>query len=152
MILANLRLYFGVIVRFGFFVEQLFEVGFLDRIYSLKENLNCKENILNHYSRKYSQRFITVSIKAGSKKVSNQCILSEKSPRVDLKLKHYEKVTKFEKISHLFWQNSSFPEVVSKKMGYFFKFLWPFQKSWTLRWYDGRLPQIDFQCIHSLLI
>ena len=49
------------------------------------------------------------------------------------KLKHYEKATKFEKISHLFWQNSYFYSVPSKQVGDFFKFLWPSQKSWTLR-------------------
>ena len=45
-----------------------------------------------------------------------------------------EKATKFEKISHLFWQNSWFYSVVSKQVKDFFKFLWPFQKSWTLQW------------------
>ena len=50
-----------------------------------------------------------------------------------LKLRHYEKATKLEKISHLFWQNSCFYSVVSKQVGDFFKFLWPSQKSWTLK-------------------
>ena len=50
-----------------------------------------------------------------------------------LKLRHYEKVTKYEKISHLFWQNNCFYSVVSKQVGDFFKFLWPFQKNWTLK-------------------
>ena len=49
-----------------------------------------------------------------------------------LKFRHYEKATKFEKISHLFWQISCFYSVASKQVGYFFKFLWPSQKSWTL--------------------
>ena len=50
-----------------------------------------------------------------------------------VKLRHYEKATKFEKISLLFWQNSCFYSVASKQVGDFFKFLWPSQKSWTLR-------------------
>ena len=37
-----------------------------------------------------------------------------------LKLRHYEKATKFEKISHLFWQNSCFYSVASKQVGDFF--------------------------------
>ena len=49
-----------------------------------------------------------------------------------LKLRHYEKATKFEKISHHFWQNSCSYSVASKQVGDFFEFLWPFQKSWTL--------------------
>ena len=51
----------------------------------------------------------------------------------DLKFRYYEKATKFEKNSHLFWQTSCFYSVASKQVGYFFKFLWPFQKSWTLK-------------------
>ena len=50
-----------------------------------------------------------------------------------LKFRYYERATKFEKISHLFWQNKCFHSVVSKQVEYFFKFLWPFQKSWTLK-------------------
>ena len=50
---------------------------------------------------------------------------------IQIKLRH-EKATKLEKISHLFWQNSCFYSVASKQVGYFFKFLWPSQKSWTL--------------------
>ena len=46
-----------------------------------------------------------------------------------LKLRHYQKATKLEKISHLFWQNSCFYLVASKQMGDFFKFLWPSQKT-----------------------
>ena len=42
-----------------------------------------------------------------------------------VKLKH-------EKASHLFWRNSCLYSVGSKQVGDFFKFLWPFQKSWTL--------------------
>ena len=49
-----------------------------------------------------------------------------------LNLRRYEKATKFEKISHLFWQNGCFYSVASKQVGYFFNFVWPFQKSWTL--------------------
>ena len=49
-----------------------------------------------------------------------------------LKLRYYEKATKFEKISHRFWQNSCLYSVASKQVGDFFKILWPFQKSWTL--------------------
>jgi len=49
-----------------------------------------------------------------------------------IKLRYYEKATKFEKISHRFWQNSCFCPVASKQLGDFFKFLWPSQKSWTL--------------------
>ena len=44
---------------------------------------------------------------------------------------HYEKSIKFEKISHFFLQDSCFYSVESKQVGNFFKFLWPFQKSWT---------------------
>ena len=51
---------------------------------------------------------------------------------VSLKLRHYEKATKLEKNSHQFSQNSCFCSVVSKQVGYYFKFLWPSQKSWTL--------------------
>ena len=50
---------------------------------------------------------------------------------MQLKLRHYEKATQFENISHQFWQNSCFYSVVSKQVGDFFKILWPFQKSWT---------------------
>ena len=49
-----------------------------------------------------------------------------------LKLRYYEKATKFEKISHRSWKNSCFYSVVSKQVGGFFKFLWPFRQSWTL--------------------
>ena len=49
-----------------------------------------------------------------------------------VKLRHYEKSVKFEKISHLFWQNSCFYSVASKQPGNFSNFLWPFYKSWTL--------------------
>ena len=49
-----------------------------------------------------------------------------------LKFRHFEKAIKFEKISHLFWQNRCLYSVASKQVGEFFKFLWPFQKSWTL--------------------
>ena len=49
-----------------------------------------------------------------------------------LKSRHYKKATKFEKISHLFWQNSCFYSVASKQEGDFFKFFWPSQKNWTL--------------------
>ena len=48
------------------------------------------------------------------------------------KLRHSEKATKFERISHMFWQNGCFYSVASKQVGDFFKRLWPFQKSWTL--------------------
>ena len=57
----------------------------------------------------------------------------KKSPNLTLlKLRHYEKASKFEKIYHLFWLNSCSYSVVSKRVGDFFKFLWPFQKNWTL--------------------
>ena len=49
-----------------------------------------------------------------------------------LKLRHYEKASKLEKLSHLFWQNSFFYSVASKQVGDFFKYLCPSQKSWTL--------------------
>ena len=51
---------------------------------------------------------------------------------IKIKFRHYEKATKFEKIFHLFWHNSCFYSVTSKQVGDFFKFSWPFQKSWTL--------------------
>ena len=54
--------------------------------------------------------------------------------KVLLKLRHYKKATKFEEISHLFWQNSCFYSVASKQVGDFFKFLLSPQKSWTLCW------------------
>ena len=58
-----------------------------------------------------------------------------------LKLRHYKKATKLEKISHLFWQNSCFYSVASKQVGDFFKFLWPSQKSWSLQKYRNRLRE-----------
>ena len=39
-----------------------------------------------------------------------------------VKLRYYEKATKFEKISPLFWQKSCFYSVASKKVGDFFEF------------------------------
>ena len=59
-------------------------------------------------------------------------ILRSANITTHIKLRHYEKATKLEKISHLFWQNSCFYSVVSKEEEYFSKFLWPSQKSWTL--------------------
>ena len=50
----------------------------------------------------------------------------------EVKLRHYEKAKKLEKISHLFWQNSCFYSVASKQMGDFFKKFCLFQKNWTL--------------------
>ena len=44
---------------------------------------------------------------------------------ISIKLRHCEKATKFEKISHLFWH------IICNV-----KFLWPFQKTWTLHPYD----------------
>ena len=41
---------------------------------------------------------------------------------VNVKFRHYEKATKFEKISHLLWQNSCFYSVASTQVGDFFKF------------------------------
>ena len=38
-----------------------------------------------------------------------------------VKFRHYEKATKFEKISHLIWQNSCFYSVASKQAGDFFQ-------------------------------
>ena len=38
----------------------------------------------------------------------------------NVKLRHYEKATKFEEISHLFWQNSCFFSVATKQVGDFF--------------------------------
>ena len=67
--------------------------------------------------------------------------LGANGPRLDkflrfwLKLRNYEMATKFEKMSHLFWQNNFFYSVASKQVGDFFKFLWPSQKSWTLSIY-----------------
>ena len=52
--------------------------------------------------------------------------------RIKVKFTYYVKATKFEKISHLFWQNSCVDSVASKQVGDFSKWLWPFQKSWTL--------------------
>ena len=46
-----------------------------------------------------------------------------------VKLRHYEKATKFEKISHLFWRNSCFYSVASKQVGDFFKFFGLFRKA-----------------------
>ena len=45
-----------------------------------------------------------------------------------IKLRHYEKATKFEKISHLFWQNSCFYSVASKQVGDFFLIFVAFSK------------------------
>ena len=44
-----------------------------------------------------------------------------------LKLGYYEKATNFEKISHVFTQYRQ------NKWEIFYKFLWPFQESWTLK-------------------
>ena len=74
---------------------------------------------------------------------STQASLSHchtKSNRLSLKYTlHSIKVQVFwkdhknlKKISHLFWQNSRVYSVASKQVGDFFKFLWSFQKSWTL--------------------
>ena len=52
-----------------------------------------------------------------------------------VKVRHCEKATKFEKISHGFWQNSCFYSLASKQVGDVFKFLLPFQKTWTLLTY-----------------
>ena len=38
-----------------------------------------------------------------------------------LKFRHYEKAQKFEKVSHLFWQNNCFYSVSSKQVGDFFQ-------------------------------
>ena len=43
-----------------------------------------------------------------------------------VKSKHFEKATKFEKISHLFWWNSCFYPIASKQVGFFLQILWPF--------------------------
>ena len=45
---------------------------------------------------------------------------------------HCEKATKFEKISLWFWRLLSKSADLSKQEEDFFKFLWLFQKSWTL--------------------
>ena len=45
-----------------------------------------------------------------------------------IKFRYYEKATKFEKISHLFWQNSCFYSVASKQVGDFFKFFVAFSE------------------------
>ena len=61
-------------------------------------------------------------------KIVNYHNIARKSEakNIQLKLRHYEKVTKFEKISNLFWQKSCFYSEASKKMGDFLKILWPF--------------------------
>ena len=46
-----------------------------------------------------------------------------------LKFRYYEKATKFEKISHLFWQNSCFYSVGSKKWEIFSIFCGLFRKA-----------------------
>jgi hypothetical protein len=43
----------------------------------------------------------------------------------NVKLRHCEKATKLEKISHLLWQKICFYSEASKQVGDFFKFLWP---------------------------
>ena len=50
-----------------------------------------------------------------------------------LKLRHCEKATKLKENSHLIWQNTYFYSGWSKQVGDFFKFIWPSQKSWTLK-------------------
>ena len=53
-----------------------------------------------------------------------------------IKLRHYEKATKFEKISHLFWQNSCFYTVTSKQVEDFFSnFCGPLRKAELYRKY-----------------
>ena len=52
-----------------------------------------------------------------------------------LKFRHYEKATKFEKISHLFWQNSYFYSVGSKKVAYFFFWIFvAFSEKLDFKW------------------
>ena len=50
-----------------------------------------------------------------------------------IKFIYSEKATKFEKIFLLFWRLLSKSANLSKKEEDFLKFLWPFQKSWTLQ-------------------
>ena len=52
---------------------------------------------------------------------------------VQLKLRHFEKAAKLKKISLLFWRLLSKSADLSKQVGDFFKFLWPFQKAELLR-------------------
>ena len=49
-----------------------------------------------------------------------------------IKLRHCEKATKFETIFFLFWRLLSKSADLSKQEEDCFKFLLPFQKSWTL--------------------
>ena len=49
-----------------------------------------------------------------------------------LKLRHCEKVTKFEKISLLFWRLLRKSADLLKQEGDFYKSFWPWQKNWTL--------------------
>ena len=67
-----------------------------------------------------------------------------------LKLRHYEKATKIEKISHLLWHNSCFLLSSLEKVGDFFKFVWPTQKSWTLK--RKNLKKAAFEGFVSSLI
>ena len=78
-------------------------------------NLTLKTNQYNNKARRWSDH-------------------SDNKPTTTilLKFRHYEKATKFEKISHLFWQDSCFYSIASKQVRDFFEFLWPFQKSWIL--------------------
>ena len=45
-----------------------------------------------------------------------------------IKLRYYEKASKFEKIPHLFWQNSCFYSVALKQVGDFFQMFDAFSK------------------------
>ena len=76
---------------------------------------------------------------------------SEHTKTPQVKLIHYEKATQFETIFHLFWQNSCLYSVVSKQVEEFFKVLWPFQKSWTLRPIFSWKPTFE-NGLHVLLL
>ena len=51
-----------------------------------------------------------------------------------VKFRYYEKATKFEKISHLFWQNSCFYSVASKTSGRFFQIFMAFSEKLNFIW------------------
>ena len=61
--------------------------------------------------------------------------------------KVYGKVKMFLWEGQIFWKISHFYSVTSKQVGGFFKFLWPFQKTWTLSW-----NSLFFQCGWRLLL
>ena len=92
------------------------------------EQIYCRGNLMQFYFQKfifYQRQNILTSLPCF---VDVVVIGKYSFELAEIKLRHYEKATKLEKIYHLVWQNSCFYSVVSKQVGFFFKFLCPSQK------------------------